>query len=365
MSTRINFCTATRVFKTPKESCVEKLLPFSTDHDLRYNYTNIFGDLRIGLLFQDMDNLAGSVAYQHALGKTMDVMGVSKTFDTQGIVVVTAGVDYIKLYSPIYTVKDLKIQGKVVQVGRSSMEVVITADVLDNVPQRVIEANYTMVARDETNKAKEIPGITPETEEEEYMNDRATQNRARRQYSSLTSLEIHPPTNGELFFIHKLFLDQKKNGIGADQVPISSSYHKSLFVMHPQKSNIHGKVFGGYLMRLAFEQAWSNVYLFTGSRPKFIASDDMNFLLPVNLGSICAFKSNVIYTRINQDGKTEIVVEVVADVVDPATQIENTTNTFFFVFSSKQSLKQVVPVTYNEAMKYLDGKRRLERLLSQ
>lgn len=355
--------TQLRLNKKPKDSIVERFYEFSTNLDLRYDYTNIFGDMRIGLLFQDMDDLAGSVAYKHALGEKLSVVGGRSQGDTRGLVIVTAGVDYIRLYSPIYTLKDLKIEGKVTHVGRSSMEVLITADMLDTVPKRVIEANYTMVARDETNNAKEVPDLTPESEEDEYLNDRAIQNRARRQYSLLTSLEHHPPTNGELFFIHKLFLDQKKFGIKEGHTPISTSFHKSLFLMHPQKRNIHGKVFGGYLMRLAFEQAWSNVYLFTGSRPKFIASDDINFLSPVHLGAICTFKSTITYSRINEKDKTELVVEVVADVVDPQTQTENTTNTFIFVFSCHKSFKQVVPVTYNEAMKYLDGKRRLDRLL--
>jgi hypothetical protein len=35
--------------------------------------------------------------------------------------------------------------------------------------------------------------------------------------------------------------------------------------MHPQERNIHGKIFGGYLMKEAFELAWIGMYMYTHS----------------------------------------------------------------------------------------------------
>lgn len=35
-----------------------------------------------------------------------------------------------------------------------------------------------------------------------------------------------------------------------------------------QERNLHGRVFGGFLMRRAFELAFSTAYLFAGTRPQ-------------------------------------------------------------------------------------------------
>lgn len=42
-------------------------------------------------------------------------------------------------------------------------------------------------------------------------------------------------------------------------------------LMHPQESNVHGKIFGGYLMRLAYESAYSTACIFARSPVEFIA----------------------------------------------------------------------------------------------
>jgi acyl-CoA hydrolase len=44
-------------------------------------------------------------------------------------------------------------------------------------------------------------------------------------------------------------------------------------------------------MRLAMEQAFAAAYLFTGERPVFRAIDEINFLQPVSIGTICTFNS--------------------------------------------------------------------------
>jgi acyl-coenzyme A thioesterase 9 len=70
--------------------------------------------------------------------------------------------------------------------------------------------------------------------------------------------------------------------------------------MHPQQKNVHNKVFGGYLMRMAYELAWSSGLLFSqGQRPglvplsllELLSMDDTTFLAPVSLGDVVSFDS--------------------------------------------------------------------------
>ena len=46
-----------------------------------------------------------------------------------------------------------------------------------------------------------------------------------------------------------------------DSVWLEDVKLKNVHICHPQNRNIYGKIFGGFLMRNAFELAWSNAYL--------------------------------------------------------------------------------------------------------
>ena len=52
--------------RSPGDSCFEKIYPFESDLKLREEYINFFGGLRIGKLLEDLDLVAGKVAYAHA-----------------------------------------------------------------------------------------------------------------------------------------------------------------------------------------------------------------------------------------------------------------------------------------------------------
>lgn len=49
------------------------------------------------------------------------------------------------------------------------------------------------------------------------------------------------------------------------------------FVAQPQQRNMHGRIFGGFLMRRAFELGFATTYLFAGSRPSFVRVDEVTF----------------------------------------------------------------------------------------
>jgi acyl-coenzyme A thioesterase 9 len=411
--------------KTPKDSCIEKVIALSTDHRLREMFVNNWGEVRIGLVLEELDRLAGAVAYKHALSlerevvsfllhtPNEDLMTSDKDADSSlPMTIVTASVDSIVLYRPLAIKNDLKIVGRVVLVGRSSMEVLLEVDTINgDKSERAIEAHFTMVARTPGGeKAVTIPDLAPSTDLEIALYKRAQEHRAHRKQSLESSLFMTTPKPEELELLHKLFFNNARSSIppvpsagahsppatstniasanpaaaaaetklepsksspksarpyGVQEQPLDPNHFKtrsSVFVMQPQKRNIHNKVFGGYLMRLAFEQAWSSAYIFSGSLPSFIACDDIAFLLPVSLGTLVTFDNTVIFSRQISDGRHEIVVEVKANVLHPAQHTQETTNTFFFFFRVSQCDLQVVPWTYMDSMKWLDGKRRLEAI---
>jgi len=115
-------------------------------------------------------------------------------------------------------------------------------------------------------------------------------------------------------------------------------------------------VFGGFLMKQAYETAWAIALLYSRDTkgPEFVAVDEVHFLCPVEIGSLVSFRGSVVFT-----GKTSVQVRVKAQVVNPHTGSRTTTNVFHFVFNS-QVKRKLIPQTYEEMMFYVDGKRKYE-----
>lgn len=129
---------------------------------------------------------------------------------------------------------------------------------------------------------------------------------------------------------------------------------KNVIICHPEQRNIYNKIFGGFLMRKAFEIGWVNACMYSKSQVEIDVVDDITFRRPVTIGSLLFLSSQVVYTHSNQ-----ILVKVHAEVVDKFTHSRDVTNEFYFKFivPDKAEVPRVIPKTYSEAMIYIDGRR--------
>jgi acyl-coenzyme A thioesterase 9 len=60
---------------------------------------------------------------------------------------------------------------------------------------------------------------------------------------------------------------------------MKNTQFKNTVLMHMQERNVHGKIFGGYLMKVAYELAWSTAVTFFGvPAVTFAAVDDIQFV---------------------------------------------------------------------------------------
>ncbi|XP_031255846.1 acyl-coenzyme A thioesterase 9, mitochondrial-like [Pistacia vera] len=100
--------------KTPSQSRTSILYNFSSDYTLREQYRDPWNEVRIGMLLEDLDALAGTISVKHCSNDDSI---------TRPLLVVTASVDKIVLKKPISVDFDLKIVGTVIWVGRSSIEI--------------------------------------------------------------------------------------------------------------------------------------------------------------------------------------------------------------------------------------------------
>lgn len=107
-----------------------------------------------------------------------------------------------------------------------------------------------------------------------------------------------PPTAEERLLIHRLWLEQKTFKEHEGERPSTIVYAdetklQTVKLCHPQERNIHSSIFGGFLMREAFELAYTNARLYLKARPFTLSSDDITFRRPVPIGSILFLSSQV------------------------------------------------------------------------
>lgn len=67
-----------------------------------------------------------------------------------------------------------------------------------------------------------------------------------------------------------------------DSILIRDTHLENSLICQPQQRNIHGRIFGGFLMHRAFELAFSTAYAFAGQMPCFLEVDHVDFLRPVS-----------------------------------------------------------------------------------
>ncbi len=329
------------------DSALEKILPFSTDLELRERYINFFNGLRLGKLLEDLDLMAGQVAYRHTEGWE------------RGMTIVTAACDRIDLLGELPSDRDLQLLSSINWVGRSSIEVgVKISSKEDDSWKRVARAYFIMVARRE-GKAEAVNSLEVVSMDEQRRFREGEQRQHERRSISQTSYLNNTPTAEESQVLHELFLQIKKGEV--EGVSMENSIRQSTLLMHPQSRNVHDNIFGGYLMREAFELAWNITYLYCRQKPKFISMDHMYFYKPVEIGSIISFTGSVIYTV-----EKTLMVEVVTEVIHPKTGETQVTNVCYFTFTNldgsgnSQRVPQILPHSYEDGLKYLDGAKRFK-----
>lgn len=337
-----------------EDSYIEAHLPLGTQPQLREKYLTFHNTVRFGRILEDLDSLAVLICYSHTHNEELQRSPLS---------IVTALVDKIDMRkNVIFPDCDIKFTGHVTWVGKTSIEAKMhMSQYHDGAYSPVLDATFVMVARDPENKrAAFVNPLKPEGPEEEQLFQEGEINKTRRILLSSASLLKVAPTAEERKIIHSLFLntlDTKTVSFRGRVLPPNSKWMedakvKGLEICHPQERNIFNRIFGGFLMRKAYELGWANAFSYCGSRPSLVAVDDILFQKPVEIGSLLLLSSQVCYT----EGRF-IQVRVHTEVLDPLTRQHNTTNVFHFTFLSETDVPNIVPQSYGESMLYLDGKR--------
>jgi acyl-coenzyme A thioesterase 9 len=76
-------------------------------------------------------------------------------------------------------------------------------------------------------------------------------------------------------------------------VPISRTSQSHLAIMHRQDRNNANNIFGGHLLRLAAELAYSTAVLHAGRHCEAVAMSDVAFKQPVPIGCVLEMRAKV------------------------------------------------------------------------
>ncbi|ANB12724.1 hypothetical protein AWJ20_992 [Sugiyamaella lignohabitans] len=372
------------VDKSRSDSFTCALLPFKSDPWFMDAYINSSGRLRIGQIFQDLDALAGVIAYRHC--------------SPAEPVIVTASVDRIYMLKRLDDISkcNVTLSGSVTWTGRSSMEITIKAathtedfevgrdlteqDIRDD--EVFLTANFTFVARDpETKKSFPINRLVPRTEQEQVDFVHAEKfNNRKKLVASQTGLRLQPPSEEESAIIHYMWTKQKDYDSDPSSKPsnvvnMSQTKVYSTSIMQPQYRNRHSyMIFGGYLLRQTFELAYACASSFAHEAPRFVSLDSTTFKNPVPVGSVLYLTATVAYTEqttrlIKTDGHVSehvpgTLIQVRVDSTVRNLEHGTTTDTGQFTYSYFAATKEgqqppsLLPQTYNEMMEYLEGRRK-------
>lgn len=360
------------VEKAPQASSNNMLYAFSSDPELADTYANPWGHVRVGRLLEDLDALAGTIAFDHCRAPGEPDMHL-----------VTASVDRIVYRHRPNLKDDITFEGAPTWVGRSSMEIGMRACSSWS-DEPFLEASFTFVARDPvSNKPAAINPLQIDAGSEDAarfaLGEQRDAGRKALRKRAKESVYGHSMTEDAVASAHEL-LAQSKRLLSmpalADQAEIlmKETLLENALIAQPQQRNTAGRVFGGFLMRRAFELAHTTAYLFAGRRPIFLELDEVKFASPVSVGDLLKFESCVLYTSEAMDilGRHTVHVEVIAQVMKPELRTSVTSNTFNFTFGVSENadgsgraarsgepsgdppvLRRVLPATHEEAYRIM------------
>ncbi|ODN03305.1 Acyl-coenzyme A thioesterase 9, mitochondrial [Orchesella cincta] len=348
--------------RTMKDSFVTAIIPLKSNLTVREKYVNPDGNLRIGRFLEEMDFFSVYCCQKHILNPKS--VGQQSPYS-----VVTALVDNIYITNDkMKNNENVRLSGHMAFAGKSSMEVCIVVDQKNDngVYQKCIEAKFVLVARDSMNRGPAIinPLKADTNEEQEFLNIGKIRQQVRKEREE-ENIFKKPPNEEERKIIHDRFI-QKSNiskPIPTNTKMMSDSILKTVFICQPQYRNRNNKIFGGFTMRMAYELALTNTFIYGKKRPRIVNIDDIKFLYPVEIGSIFRVRSHIGYVEGN------FVQSVVyAEVVYPKTGEILKTNEFHVTFQVPQEAgEDPVPTldfeTYEEAIHYLNSRRYFKKMM--
>lgn len=338
----------------PRNAWSQVVLPLSKNLELRNKFVRFYTNkMRVGRILEVLDYVATHTSYVFCHSEPF-----SRTSTN-----VTLSMDNMHFFKPIFADKDLIICAYPTYNGNSTIEIRIDLyqdEDKDKNTELVASTHFVMASRDiQTHKAKKVPQLAFDNEEEynkcllRYELGKIMQE--KRKLNSNNSLFRTSPSPEESQELHSIFArtNSIKNSISIEQTKMSKN-----LIMHLQDRNLHGKAFGGMMMREAFEIGWLTAHAFCqGKFPEIHHIDDLAFISPVDIGSLLKFEAKITFT---QGNLLHVVVELIKNNLNGE---EIKASELHLTLINQEEVRNVFPEKYSDGMLYLEAKRRLKHLL--
>lgn len=352
----------------PTETTYLHTLPLGSDLELRRRFMvldePLQGNLRFGLLLEVLDKIAEETALAYVNRFYPDAR------------VVTAAIDDIFVRHAADVTRDIIFHARINHVGRSSLVVGIRVEQPGDPVNHIASCHFTMVARSSNGEQASSVPLPPL----EYL-DPLEQKRSakaiasREEYRRQQALQSEPPTREEFEMLVKLHQAQDDPGPGTGRRAEDESCFRGFKAgrlvtdswerMYPEKENVPRSIFGGYLIRRAFELSSICSELIAPDRAIIAAVTRINFFQPVRIGDTLHFTSRVVYTS-----GSFICVEASIERTSRDRTTKALSNSCFFTFVNVDSqlvhkpVPELYPATYAEDARYLAAHRSLQVLVA-
>jgi acyl-CoA hydrolase len=334
---------------TPHDTRYLFVLPFSTDTVLARRFlardSQMVGNIRFGKLLETLDKVAENTALAYVHRFYPDAR------------VVTAAVDNIVLRNPADTHHDLVFSAQINHVGKSSMEVGIRVECLGAGSNHLASCYFTMVARSaDSGEARSLTLPPLQYEQEVDLKRYRNAEKRRQHYREGLAKAEEMPSLEEYLFLKKLHKEQETegfNGLRARDLVLESTCRA-----YPEQENVPKTIFGGYLIRRAYELAALAADMVPSNRAVPCQVNRINFNQPVLLGDQLKFSARVVYT-----GKTTIAVQSDIERISRTGGDKALSNSCLFTFRNvdgdmnPQAVPFIYPVTYAEDARLLNAYR--------
>ncbi|MEI8355644.1 MAG: acyl-CoA thioesterase [Deltaproteobacteria bacterium] len=309
-------------------------------------------NIRFGLLLEILDKVAEKTALKY----------VNRFYPEARVV--TAAIDNILIRNPVDVTRDIVFNARINHVGRSSLEVGIRVEQPGEPLIHIASCYFTMVAR--SGMGAEAISITlpPLEYSAGIEHERASKTIARRDdYKHQQAVLLEPPSREEYQMLTGLHMALERPGFSG--LPAGGLVADSWEMMYPEQENVPQKIFGGYLIRRAFELSSICCELAAPDSSNVIAVNRINFFQPVRLGDKLHYTSRVVYTS-----ESFVCVEAGIVRISRDRTIKALSNSCFFTFVNvdremvRRPVPAVYPANYAEDARYLAAHRSHQNLLS-
>ncbi|ANA41046.1 acyl-CoA thioesterase [Geobacter anodireducens] len=342
----------------PLDTSLTTTLPFASDLALRRRFTvideEIRGNFRFGLLLEHLDILAEQTALAY----------VRRTHPEGRVV--TAAIDNIVVRHVVDVTRDIVLQARINHVGRSSLEIGIRVEHPAMAPGgggelHIASCYFTMAAREGAEAGESLP--LPPLEYLDYLEQqRAAKVMAgREEYRQQQAALQAPPSREEYDLLSRMHQAQEEPGFAglvAGRL-VADAWER----MYPEQEYVPQRVFGGYLVRRAYELSGICSELVAPDRSIIAAVNRINFFHPVRLGDKLHFTSRVVYTA-----ESFVCVEASIERISRDRSSKALSNSCLFTFVNvdrdlnHRPVPAIFPTTYREDARYLEAHRSLQAL---